>query len=340
MIIAGRNRPELTPQRMGNEMVRFFLRIVSALVLFCPLTATAQDWPTKQPIKVIVPFTAGSATDITARTVMDQVGRQIGQSIVVENRGGAGTTLGSNLAARAEADGYTVLVSSTSMVVVPSTYANLPYSVTDDFVSIGGLADVPFFVGTAVKFKTLKHLIETGKKSGGNILYGSAGAGSSGHLFMEQLRIVAGYPITHVPFRGTPEAMTEMVAGRLDLYPTPAVNAIPLTRDGKISSLAVSSPKRLPTMPEVATLRELGLPDAEYQFWVGAFAPAKTPRPIVERLNREIAAALKVKEVSDKLLALGGTPMPMTQPEFETFVKKEIALNAKIVKAAGYQPQQ
>jgi tripartite-type tricarboxylate transporter receptor subunit TctC len=272
--------------------------------------------------------------------VVDQVGKQIGQSFVVENRGGAGTTLGSNLVARSEPDGYTILVSSTSMVVVPSTYANLPYSVTDDFVSIGGLADVPFFVGTSLKFKTLKEVIEAGKKPGGNILYGTAGAGSSGHLFMEQLRLVAGYPITHVPFRGTPEAMTEMVAGRLDMYPTPAVNAIPLSRDGKINTLAVSSPKRLPTLPEVATLREVGLPDAEYQFWIGAFAPAKTPKPIVERLNREIVAALNVKEVVDKILALGGTPMPMTQPEFEAFVKKEIALNAKIVKAAGYQPQQ
>lgn len=321
-------------------MNRTILGMIGALALLYPMAAAAQDWPTKQPIKVIVPFTAGSATDITARTVVDQVGKQIGQTFVVENRGGAGTTLGSNLAARAEADGYNILISSTSMVVVASTYTNLPYSVTNDFVAVGALADVPFFVGTAVKYKTLKELIETAKKPGGNILYGTAGAGSSGHLFMEQLRLAAGYPVTHVPFRGTPEAMTEMVAGRLDMYPTPAANAIPLSRDGKISTLAVSSPKRLPTMPDVATLRELGLPDAEYQFWVGAFAPAKTPRPIVERLNREIAAALKVKEVVDKLLALGGTPMPMTQPEFDAFVKKEIALNAKIVKAAGYQPQQ
>jgi tripartite-type tricarboxylate transporter receptor subunit TctC len=123
------------------------------------------------------------------------------------------------------------------------------------------------------------------------------------------------------------------------MYPTPAANAIPLTRQGQIHSLAVSSPKRLPTLPEVATLRELGLPDAEYQFWVGAFAPAKTPRPIVEQLNRQIVAALNTKDVADKLLALGGSPMPMGVAEFEDFVRKQIALNAKIVKAAGYQPQ-
>jgi tripartite-type tricarboxylate transporter receptor subunit TctC len=309
------------------------------LLMLSPVAAPAQDWPARQPIKVVVPFTAGSATDITARTVVDQVGRQIGQTFVIENKGGAGTTLGSYLAAKSDPDGYTILINSTSHVVVASTYAKLPYSVADDFAPISAIADIPFLVGTATKYKTLRELIEAGKKPGASILYGTAGAGSSGHLFMEQLRLAAGYPITHVPFRGTPEAMTEMIAGRLDLYPTPAANAIPLTRDGKISSLAVSSPKRLPTMPEVATLRELGLPDAEYQFWVGAFAPAKTPRPIVERLNREIVAALNVKDVADKILALGGSPLPMTVAEFEGFVKKQIELNARIFKAAGYQPQ-
>jgi tripartite-type tricarboxylate transporter receptor subunit TctC len=320
-------------------MLHKFFGALALLPMLSPAAAIAQDWPTRQPIKVVVPFTAGSATDITARTVVDQVGRQIGQTFVIENKGGAGTTLGSYLAAKSDPDGYTILINSTSHVVVASTYAKLPYSVADDFAPISALADIPFLVGTATKYKTLEELIEAGKKPGASILYGTAGAGSSGHLFMEQLRLAAGYPVTHVPFRGTPEAMTEMVAGRLDLYPTPAANAIPLTRDGRISSLAVSSPKRLPTMPEVATLRELGLPDAEYQFWVGAFAPAKTPRPIVERLNHEIVAALNVKEVADKILALGGSPLPMTVVEFEGFVQKQIELNAKIVKAAGYQPQ-
>jgi tripartite-type tricarboxylate transporter receptor subunit TctC len=323
----------------GGWMFRNVFAPLALLLTLPPIAAQAQDWPTRQPIKVVVPFTAGSATDITARTVVDQVGRQLNQTFVIENKGGAGTSLGSYLVARADPDGYTILINSTSQVVVASTYAKLPYSVADDFAPIGALADVPFLVGTNVKYKTLKELIEAGKKPGASILYGTAGAGSSGHLFMELLRLTVGYPVTHVPFRGTPEAMTEMIAGRLDMYPTPAANAVPLTSEGKISALAVSSPKRLPTMPEVATLRELGLPDAEYQFWVGAFAPAKTPKPIVERLNREIAAALQLKDVADKILALGGSPLPMTVPEFESFVHKQIELNARIVKAAGYQPQ-
>jgi tripartite-type tricarboxylate transporter receptor subunit TctC len=300
----------------------------------------AQDWPTKQPIKIVVPFTAGSATDITARTVFDQVGRQVGQTFVVENRGGAGTTLGSAVVAKANPDGYTLLVNSTSHVVVASTYAKLPFSVAEDFVAVGGLADIPFVVTTPPRYKTLKDLIDAGKKPGSAILYGSAGAGSSGHLFMDLLSRSAGFPASHVPFRGTPEGMTELIAGRLDIYAAPALNAISLARAGKISSLAVSSRKRLPLMPDVLTLAESGLPAAEYLFWVGAFAPAKTPKPIVDRLNREIVAALGVKEIAEKIVALGGVPMPMTPAAFDAFVRKEIAVNAEIVKASGYRPPQ
>jgi tripartite-type tricarboxylate transporter receptor subunit TctC len=312
---------------------------LATLLLLLPVAAQAQDWPHRQPIKIIVPFTAGSATDVAGRIVFDQVGRQIGQNFVFENRGGAGTTLGAGMAAKADPDGYTLLVNSTSQVVVASTYAKLPYSVADDFVGISGLADIPFVVVTTPKYKTMKEVIEAGSKPGG-IFYGTNGPGSSGHLFMEALRLAAGYPITHVPFRGTVEALTEVIAGRIDMFPGPALNAISLTQEGKLSSLAVSSPKRLSLMPDVATLAELGLPKAQYQFWVGAFAPAKTPKAIVERLNREVIAALNVQQVADKIIALGGSTMPMTTAEFGTFVRKEIALNSEIVKASGYQPAQ
>jgi tripartite-type tricarboxylate transporter receptor subunit TctC len=302
------------------------------------VTAWAEDWPAKQPIKIVVPFTAGSATDIAGRIVFEQVGKQLGQNFVFENRGGAGTTLGAAMAAKADPDGYTLLVNSTSQVVVASTYAKLPYSVADDFIPISGHADIPFVVSTRTEYKSMQDVIAASGKPGG-IFYGTNGPGSSGHLFMEALRLAAGYPITHVPFRGTVEAMTEVIAGRIDMFPAPALNAINLTREGKVSSLAVSSPKRLGLMPDVPTLAEIGLPKAQYQFWVGAFAPARTPKPIVERLNREVVAALHVPEVVDKIVALGGSPMPMTPAEFDAFVRKEIALNAEIVRASGYQPQ-
>jgi len=304
-----------------------------------PLAAAAQEWPARQPIKIIVPFSAGSATDIVARTVFDQVGKSIGQSFVVENRGGAGTTLGSGMVAKAEPDGYTLLVNSTSHVVVASTYAKLSYSVADDFAPVAALASIPFVIATSTRYKTLKDLVEAGRKPGSNILYGTAGAGSSGQLFMERFRLAAGFPATHVPFRGTPEGMNELVAGRLDIYPAPALNAISLAKDGKINVLAISSQKRLALMPDVPTLGEAGLAGALYNFWIGAFAPAKTPGTIVERLNREVVAALNVKSVADKIVALGGEPSPMSSAEFAAFVRKEIAINAEIVKASGYKPQ-
>jgi len=320
-------------------MNSLIVRALAVALMATPGAALAQDWPGKQPIKVIVPFSAGSATDITARTVLEQVGKQIGQTFIVENRGGAGTTLGSGMAAKADPDDYTMLVNSTSHVVVASTFAKLPFNVAEDFAAVSALASIPFVVATATKYKVLQDLIDAGKKPGSTILYGTAGAGSSGQLFMERFRLAAGFAATHVPFRGTPEGMTEVIAGRIDMYPAPAVNAITLAKDGKVSALAVSSPRRLPLMPDVRTLAEAGLPDAQYNFWVGAFLPAKTPKPIVDRLNREIIAALQVKEVADKIIALGGDPSPMTPAEFDAFVRKEIAINAEVVKASGYVAQ-
>jgi tripartite-type tricarboxylate transporter receptor subunit TctC len=314
-------------------------RILAGIVFFAPLASHAQDWPSKQPIKIVVPFSAGSATDIIARTVFTQVGSQIGQTFVVENRGGAGTTLGSAMVARADPDGYTLLVNSTTHVVVASTYANLPYSVANDFAGISELADMPFIVATATRYNTLADLIAAGKKPASHILYGTAGAGSSGQLFMERLRLAAGFPATNVPFRGTPEGMDEVVAGRIDLYPAPVLNALPLASAGKVHALAISATKRLALMPNVPTLAEEGLPKALYNFWIGAFAPAKTPKPIVDRLNHEVAVALRRDDIAAKIRNLGGEPTPMSAAAFDAFVRKEIAVNAEIVKASGYKPQ-
>ncbi len=320
-------------------MLRQALRILGLLFVLSPLAVAAQDWPARQPIKIIVPFSAGSATDIIARTVFDQVGSQIHQTFVVENRGGAGTTLGSGMVAKADPDGYTLLVNSTSHVVVASTYAHLSYSVADDFAGISELADIPFVIATSTKYNKLADLIAAGKQPGSHVLYGSAGAGSSGQLFMERLRLAAGFAATHVPFRGTPEGMTELIAGRLDVYPAPALNALPLVKDNKIHVLAISAKKRLPLMPDVPTLAEAGVPNALYNFWIGAFAPAKTPKPIVDRLNREVVAALKRPDIIEKIRALGGEAAPMSTAEFDDFVRKEIAINAEIVKASGFKPQ-
>ena len=315
--------------------MRFTCAAVAAMLMATSgQGAMAQDWPAKQPIKVIVPFTAGSTTDIVGRTVYDQVSRQIGQSIVFENRGGAGTTIGTSAVVSAEPDGYTILVASASISVIATTYPKLN-TIPEDLAGISILADVPFTIGTMTKYKSMKDMVDHAKSKDGILNYGTAGAGSAGHLFMEWLAINAGYKATHVPFRGTPEAVTEIVAGRLDLYPIPVLNGLELTRDGKIATLAISSTKRSPLLPNVPTLAEVGLEKALYNFWVGSFVPAKTPKPIIDRLNKEVVTALAMKDVAAKVVALGGDPRPMTPAETNTFLKKEIEVNARILKVAG-----
>jgi len=314
------------------------MRAVFFAALFAVTAAGAQDWPSK-PIRWVVSFPPGGSVDLVSRILQSHVSEGLGQPILVENRGGAGGSVATSAVARAAPDGYTFLVTLSSHTINPLLY-KLDYDVERDLAPVSLIMSVPqlIAVNPATAYKSMQDVIAASSKPGG-IFYGTNGPGSSGHLFMEALRLAAGYPITHVPFRGTVEAMTEVIAGRIDMFPAPALNAINLTKEGKVNSLAVSSPKRLPLMAEVPTLAEVGLPKAQYQFWVGSFAPAKTPKSIVERLNREVVAALHVKETADKIIALGGSPMPMTPAEFDALVRREIALNGEIVKASGYQPQ-
>ncbi|CAN0449149.1 unnamed protein product, partial [Phaeothamnion confervicola] len=225
--------------------------------------ASAQDWPSRQ-IKVIVPFTAGSATDIVARAVFEHIARDGGQTAVIENRGGGGTTIGSAAVAKADPDGYTLLVNSTSHVVVATTFPKLGYNVAEDFTALSGLAAQPFVITTRTKYPTLAAFIAAGKAQPGAINYGSAGLGTSGMLFMERFGLAAGIKMTHVPFRGTPEAMTEIVADRLDVYPGPVISVVELVADKKVNALAVSTPTRAPAFPNVPTLQEAGVQGSDY----------------------------------------------------------------------------
>ena len=311
--------------------------LVAACAAVWPVVAVAQDWPARQPIKVIVPFTAGSSTDISARVVFEQVGRQIGQSFIVESRTGAGTTIGAAAVARSEPDGYTLLVSSTSHVTVASTYAKISYSPTEDFAGITTLASLPLVIIAPLKYKTLADLVAAGRS--GSLNFGSAGAGSAGHLFLERVRIAGGMNAVHVPFRGTPEGVTEILADRLDFHVAPVLNAVPLYNEGKLSALAVGSGARASSLPKVPTTAEAGLKDAGYEFWIAAMAPVKTPRAIIERLNREAVAALGKKDIADKIAGLGGAPMPMTPAQLDGFLRTEQAINAAVVKASGFKPQ-
>jgi tripartite-type tricarboxylate transporter receptor subunit TctC len=302
-------------------------------------TASAQEWPMRQPIRVIAPASAGSTVDVMARLVYEQVGRQLGQSVVIENRGGAGTTTGMAVVAKSAPDGYTLLVNSTSYAVVASTYAKLPYDPVDDMTGIALLARIPFVVASSLKYKTLAELVAAGQKKPSPVNFGTLGIGSSGHLATERLMRACKFEGTNVPFRGTSEAMTEVITGRLDMYSGAFPNAGELSRSGQINILAVMTSKRSTLFPNVPTTIEAGCANSDYDFWMGSYLPAKTPRPIIERLNAEVAKALQNNEVQAKIRALGGEIETMSVDQFNAYIQKERDLNAEIVKLIGYKPQ-
>lgn len=309
-------------------------RLLASLLL-APGAALAQDWPARQPVKVIVPLAAGSSTDIIGRTVYDRVAQELGQAFVFENRGGGGTTIGTGAVATAEPDGYTLLVASGSLSVIATSHPKLAFKLPDDLAGVSVLADVPFAVVTPTRYKTLAEFVAAARARSGAMNYGSAGNGSAGHLFMESLALKAGFKAVHVPFRATPEAMNEISAGRLDAFPVPVVNGVELARAGKLSALAVSSAQRVPLLPEVPTIAQAGFEQATYSFWVATFAPRRTPAAIVARLNQAVVKALREEKVAGRILGLGALPRPMTPADTDAFLSKEIAVNAEIIKAAG-----
>jgi tripartite-type tricarboxylate transporter receptor subunit TctC len=299
--------------------------------------ASAQTYPNKT-IRVVVPFTAGSGTDIVARTIMDQVSQQLGQPIVIENRLGGGGTIGIGSVAKAEPDGYTLLVQSTSFAVVASTYSNPGYDSKKDFAGITALVSLPnVLVVDPKKYKTLKDLVAYAKANPGKINYASAGAGSAAHLNGERFRLATNTEMQHIPYKGGPDGINAVLAGDCDFYFIPLPAARGLVSAGKLAILAVSGSTRSAALPDIPTTVEAGFPNSDYNFWVGFFAPAGTPKAIVERLNAETLKALQHPTVKEKLAGIGGDPLPMKPAEFEAFVSKEIDINAELVKAAKVQ---
>src|SRR3954454_21002068 len=297
----------------------------------------AESWPARQVIRVVVPLTAGSATDAVARVVFEQVGRQIGQTVIIENRVGAAQTIGAAVVAKAEGDGYTGLVNSSSHTVFPSTFTSLPFDVVRDFAAVTPLANIPtvMVIAPSKGFKTVQDFVAAAKANPGSMTYGSGGVGNSTHFAAERFRLSAGFTGVHVPFKGAPEALTEVMTGRVDFYFSPVPPALSLIRDGKLQALAVSSARRASVLPDVPTTAEAGLADSTYEFWVGVFVPSATPRAIVERLYREIRTALDTPAVRDKLATLGADPMPLSPADFDDYVRREIDANTALVKAAG-----
>lgn len=313
--------------------------VLSAFLLIAALaTAPAQDWPSRN-VTVVVPVPAGVASDIIARVVFDQVGRQVGHTFVVENRPGAGGSIGGNSVAKAAPDGHTILVWG-SIAAANALYTKLPYDTLKDFTPVAALGQTPLVVVTSVgRFKSLNDLVSTAKANPGKLNYATVGVGSAAHFGAEQLAVSAGFSAQHVPFKGG-EWLTEVVAGRLDFAVAPVTSAIGLIRDGKLVPLAISSSARSASLPDVPTMVEAGLKsDAVYPFYTGAYLPSGTPQAIAEKLHNEIMKALALPAVRERLAAVNVDPMPMTLAEFGAFFKKDVAANLELVQAANMPRQ-
>jgi len=305
------------------------------------LQASAQGWPTK-PVKIIVAFTPGSATDIVGRAVADKLGAALGQPIIVENRPGAGGTIGSNVVAKSDPDGYTLLINSSAHTFNPSIYANLPYDTLKDIVGVTTLAGQPnvLVVSPSSGYTTARELIAAAKAKPGQFNYASAGTGSGTHMNAEKFRIAAGIDAVHIPYKGTPEAMTDTMTARVSYFFAPITAALGPVRDGKLVALGVSTAKRSGALPNVPTVAESsGLKDFDFNLWVGLFAPAKTPRGIIAKLNQEVVKVLNSAEMKERLVRIGADPMPMTPEQFDAYIREELEVNAKIAVAAGIKPQ-
>jgi tripartite-type tricarboxylate transporter receptor subunit TctC len=302
-------------------------------------SAQTQTWPTK-PIKAFIPFSAGSATDIIPRAVFDRVSADLGQPIVVENRGGAGGTIAVGAVVKAEPDGYTILANSSAHTVAPSIVDNIPYDTAKDLsavVALGKNANI-LVVSPAKGWKTAADLVAAAKARPGTINYGSAGVGTATHISAERFRQSAGIQATHVPYRGGPEVLADIFGGRVDFYYCPISTALPLIRDGRLVALATSTPQRASALPDVPTSLEAGYANSDYTVWYGVFMPVKTPRAIVDRFYTATMKVIGTPAMQQKLAELAVDPMPLKPAELDALVETEIKANEKLMKSAGIKP--
>jgi tripartite-type tricarboxylate transporter receptor subunit TctC len=315
-------------------------RLLGLLLCAASVAFAQPPYPSK-PIHMIVPFTAGSGTDVIGRAIGDAISKSTGQPVIVENKPGAGGTLGAAQVARADPDGYTLLVHSAGHAANQAIYPNLSYDTLRDFAGVTPLANLPnvLIVPPARGWKSVQDLVAAAKSKPGQLNFASAGIGSATHMNEEKFRLQAGIDVVHVPFRGTPEALAEVMAGRIDAFFAPLVAALPLIKDGKVQALAVSTPARSPALPGLPTTVEAGTAGSDYLFWVGMLVPAKTPREIVNRLNDEVRKALNAPDVKTRLSSLGAEPMPMTPEAFDAFIRTELEQATRLVKAANLKPQ-
>jgi hypothetical protein len=298
--------------------------------------AHAQSWPTK-PIKLIVPYPPGGGTDVIARIVQEPLAKELGQQVIIDNRGGAGGSIGSALAAQSPSDGYTVLFTLSSHTINPAIYTKLPFDTEKDFSSVVTVASLPQILVANPNFpaKTVKEVIEMAKAKPGSISYASVGNGSPGHLAGAMMATDAGVDMTHIPYRGGGPAVTDVIAGQVPLLWVSIPAAAQFVKAGKLRALAVSTVKRSAVFPDVPTMVESGFKGFEVDSWYAMFVPAKTPQTIIDRLNKATVNVLAQPEVKEKLLGQGAEAMGDTPAQLSGVVKKEIAKWKQVVKSAN-----
>ena len=309
----------------------------ASLIAAAPLQA--QTWPSKR-VQVIVPFSPGSATDLLPRAVFEQVSAKTGQPIIIENRPGGGGAIGVGAVAKAESDGYTILVHSNALVTAPAIQ-HMPYDPVQDFAGVTPLGSVPLVlvISPEKHITTLKELVAGAKAKPGSVNYAAAGIGTPPHLTTERFRLAAKFEGQLVPFKGAAEALTEVITGRVDFYFCPIIPAMPFIREGKLLALAVSSSKRASALPEVPTTVEAGFPDSDFDFWIGAVVPKKTPREVVARIHEATASALHDPALKEKLAKLGVEEMIMKPEDFDARIAREAPVAVALAKAVGISPK-
>jgi tripartite-type tricarboxylate transporter receptor subunit TctC len=313
-----------------------FGKCVCVLAVVLASSARAEIWPSRL-VKAVIPFGAGSATDVVPRLVFDRLAVELGQPIVIENRVGAGGTLGTSAVAKADPDGYTILAHSSALTIAPAIFPNLTYDATKDLSSvlmIGSSANV-MITPVSRPWKTVQDFIAEAKAKPGSISFGSVGIGSAVHISAEKFRLAAGIEATHVPYRGGSEVITDILGGRIDFYFCPLATALPLIREGQVRALVVSTPKRAADLPEVPTPEEAGLKGADSTIWFGVLVPSKTPRDVVERLHAAGVKVLTEPAMQESLKKLGVETSAMTPEQMDALVVRDTAAAADVIRAAG-----
>ena len=312
---------------------------VALLALAAP--AGAQTAYPQKPIRMVVPFPPGGGTDILARLFGQKMSETLGQQVIIDNRGGAGGTIGTDIAAKAPPDGYTLILVSGSHAINPGLYPKLPYDSVNDFAPITQLATSPgiLVVNPSLPVKSVKDLIALARAKPGQINYASAGSGTPPHLAGELFKVMAKIDMVHVPYKGNAPAFTDVIGGQVSLIFPTMPSAMPFIKSGRLRPIAVTSAKRSPAAPDIPTIAESGLPGYEATSWYGILAPARTPREIVARLHEVLVSIIGSPDMKDKLAAQGLDPVGNTPQQFAAVIKSEIAKWAKVVKASGAKPE-